>query len=88
MQKMTGRDLDINIHSKLIKDFTNFINSYSELMNTTEKYSQNMKARLLFEPVKMESVEVLEELSNTLVNFIPEFIKIRDLENDLEKYIN
>jgi len=47
-----------------------------------------MKARLLFEPVKMESIEVLEELSNTLINFIPEFIKIRDLENDLEKYIN
>ena len=87
MNKKTGVDLDVSLHSKLLNDFTNFLSSYSNLLDTAEKYQQNLQARLLFEAVDQDSISVVNELTQVLVNLVPEFIKINCLESDLEQYI-
>lgn len=87
MNKKTGVDLDVSLHNKLLKDFTDFLYSYSKLLDTTEKYQQDLQARLLFEAVDQDSISVVNELTQVLVNLVPEFIKINCLESDLEQYI-
>ena len=87
MNKKTGVEIDVSLHNMLLKDFTNFLCSYSKLLDTTEKYQQDLQARLLFEAVDQDSISVVNELTQVLVNLVPEFIKINCLESDLEQYI-
>lgn len=86
-EKLIGSDIDKNIHKQLLQNFTNFIQSFSPLLDSAEQYQQNVLSLKLIEncEINNEKSEVLSELSNTLTEMIPLFIKFSILEDKLEK---
>lgn len=86
-EKLFGSEIDKNIHKQLLQNFTNFIQSFSPLLDSAEQYQQNVLCLKLIEncEINNEKSEVLSELSNTLTEMIPLFIKFSILEDKLEK---
>lgn len=86
-EKLFGSEIDKNIHKQLLQNFTNFIQSFSPLLDSAEQYQQNVLSLKLIEncEINNEKSEVLSELSNTLTEMIPLFIKFSILEDKLEK---
>ena len=41
-EKLIGSDIDKNIHKQLLQNFTNFIQSFSPLLDSAEQYQQNV----------------------------------------------
>lgn len=89
-EKLVGSDIDKIVHKQLLKNFTNFIQSFSPLLDSAEQYQQNVLSLKLIEDceINQEKSEILLELSNTLTEMIPLFIKFSILEDKLEKLHN
>jgi hypothetical protein len=87
MDKMHGNDLDDKIYTDLQISFTDFIKSYSILLENVENFYQTKTAERLFDDTDDFNFkyEATSELVDTLSNMVPYFMKIAALENKLIK---
>jgi hypothetical protein len=87
MDKMHGNDLDDKIYTELQISFTDFIKSYSILLENVENFYQTKTAERLFDDTDdfNSKYEATSELVDTLSNMVPYFMKIAALENKLIK---
>lgn len=84
---MHGNDLDDKIYTELQISFTDFIKSYSILLENVENFYQTKTAERLFDDTDdfNSKYEATSELVDTLSNMVPYFMKIAALENKLIK---
>ena len=84
---MHGNDLDDKIYTELQISFTDFIKSYSILLENVENFYQTKTAERLFDDTDdfNSKYEATSELVDTLSNLVPYFMKIAALENKLIK---
>jgi hypothetical protein len=87
MDKMHGNDLDDKIYTELQISFTDFIKSYSILLENVENFYQTKTAERLFDDTDdfNSKYEATSELVDTLSNMVPYFMKIAALEDKLIK---
>jgi len=87
MDKMHGNDLDDKIYTDLQISFTDFIKSYSILLENVENFYQTKTAERLFDDTDEfnDKYAATSELVDTLSNMVPYFMKIAALENKLIK---
>lgn len=87
IEKLIGEDIDISQHKILLKNFTNFIASYSTLLDSVETYHQNLISSNLISKDRStnEKLKVIEEISIVLSDCIPIFLKFSLLEDKLDK---
>jgi hypothetical protein len=88
--KLIGLGIDKNQHSDMLKKFTEFICNYTPLLDSIEKYYQNLSSIKLLENDNTNNlkIEILEELTNVMTKFIPMFLEFSILENKLDKLNN
>lgn len=84
MNKRIGEQIDSELHTELVDNFNDLLSKYSILVDTAEKYYQNVQAKSLFDESEKNKIIVMEELIQTLVKFIPEFLYISILESKLK----
>lgn len=84
MNKKIGEEIDIELHRELLESFNDFLCKHSTLVDVAEKYYQNVKAKSLLDNDQKEKVVVVEQLIQTLVDFVPDFLYISILESKLE----
>lgn len=84
---MHGNDLDDKIYTELQISFTDFIKSYSILLENVENFYQTKTAERLFDDTDdfNSKYEATSELVDTLSNMVPYFMKIAALEDKLIK---
>lgn len=85
--KIIGIDLDKKHHQDLLVRFTDFIKNFSPLLDSVENYQQSISSIKLLDDSndsKLKS-DIIEELSTTLTNMVPLFVKFSILEDKLEK---
>lgn len=84
---MHGNDLDDKIYTDLQISFTDFIKSYSILLENVENFYQTKTAERLFDDTDEfnDKYAATSELVDTLSNMVPYFMKIAALENKLIK---
>ena len=84
---MHGNDLDDKIYTELQISFTDFIKSYSILLENVENFYQTKSAERLFDDTDdfNSKYEATSELVDTLSNMVPYFMKIAALEDKLIK---
>ena len=84
---MHGNDLDDKIYTDLQISFTDFIKSYSILLENVENFYQTKTAERLFDDTDDFNFkyEATSELVDTLSHMVPYFMKIAALENKLIK---
>lgn len=89
MSRLVGPDIDKKLHQDLLMNFTNFLKSFSPLIDSTEKYQQMISSLKLLDSSEVtdEKVRIIEELSQTLTSLVPAFVKISLLEDKLEKLL-
>jgi len=87
--KLIGSNIDKIIHKELLENFTNFLSTFSPLLDSAEKYQQNITSLKLIEDCEInnEKSEILTELCNTLTDMVPMFIKFSILEDKLDKLL-
>ena len=87
MDKMFGSDLDDKIYTDLQISFTNFLKTYSVLLENVESFYQTKSAERLFDDSDEfnEKYQATSELVDTLSNMVPYFVKIASLEDKLIK---
>ena len=88
--KLIGLGIDKNQHSDMLKKFTEFISNYTPLLDSIEKYYQNLSSVKLLDNDNTNNlkIEILEELTNVMTKFIPMFLEFSILENKLDKLNN
>ena len=85
--KIIGIDLDKKNHQDLLLRFTDFIKNFSPLLDSVENYQQCISSIKLLDDSSATKLkaEIIEELSCTLTNMVPLFVKFSILEDKLEK---
>jgi hypothetical protein len=85
MDKMYGNDLDDKIYTELQISFTDFIKSYSVLLENVENLHQTKTAERLFDDTDDFNAKysATSELVDTLSNMVPYLMKIAALEDKL-----
>ncbi len=84
MNKKIGSEIDVELHRELLESFNDFLSKHSVLVDVAEKYYQNVVVKSLFDENEKQKVVVAEQLIQTLVDFVPEFLHIAILESKLE----
>lgn len=84
MNKRIGDQIDFELHKELLDNFNDFLSKYSAVLDSAEKYYQNVQAESLFDESEKNKIIVVEELIQTLMNFVPDFLYISILESKLK----
>ena len=84
MNKKIGEEIDVELHRELLECFNEFLCKHTALVDVAEKYYQNVKAKSLLDNEQKEKVFAAEQLIQTLVDFVPDFLYISVLESKLE----
>lgn len=85
--KLVGLDIDKQIHYQMLSNFTNFIQNFSPLLDSAEKYSQVISSMKLLESndIVDSKCEIIENICQTLSQMVPLFVQFSILEDKLEK---
>lgn len=88
--RLIGSDIDKKLHQDLLMNFSNFLKSFSPLLDSTEQYQQMITSIKLLDSSEItdEKSRIIDELSQTLTSLVPSFIKISLLEDKLEKLLD
>jgi len=84
LNKKIGLEIDVELHRELLESFNDFLCKHSILVDVAEKYYQNVVVKSLFDDNEKQKIVVAEQLIQTLVDFVPEFLHIAILESKLE----
>ena len=87
VNKAIGSEIDKKVHQDLLIKFTDFIKNFSPLLDSVENYQQLIcSIKLLDDSENTQlKLDIIEELSVTLTNMVPLFVKFSCLEDKLEK---
>lgn len=84
MNKRIGEQIDSELHTEFVDNFNDLLSKYSVFVDTAEKYYQTVQAKSMFDESEKNKIIVMEELIQTLVKFIPDFLYISILESKLK----
>jgi precorrin-6B methylase 1 len=86
MIKKIGLEIDDELHSQFLFNFTQFIENFSPALDTAQQYQNNIHAeKIVTENLSPEKEKIVDEIVETLKSMIPLFLNVTVLENKLEK---
>lgn len=88
MNKKLGEDIDKDIHQDLLTSYIKFIEAFSPVLSNVENYLMNVTSENIINPTDMNKnkLETVGKLHSLLVEMVPKFLEIAQIEYELEKY--
>ena len=88
MNRKIGSDIDKDIHQELLSSYITFIEAFSPVLSKVEEYKMNVSTENIIDPseINKNKLNTITKLHNHLIEMVPKFVDIAQIEYELEKY--
>jgi hypothetical protein len=88
MSKKIGSDIDKDIHQELLSSYIIFIEAFSPVLSKVEEYRLNVLTENIIDPSEINNNKLItiNKMYELLINMVPKFVDIAQVEHELEKY--
>jgi hypothetical protein len=88
MNKKLGSDIDKDIHHDLLTSYIVFIEAFSPVLSKVEEYKRNIATENIIEPseINKNKLNTINKLHELLIEMVPKFVDIAQIEYELEKF--